>query len=240
MKALLASLSILFTCISRGESLICQNCVIRYIETCSEKNICVKSRNKLCFGGTFCGTRCETSYLENYEKGLTASVNTMRCALEEECGNFLLSLSIGSFQLRLQKNYCDEDSCNAEDLTAPSRDRTPNGVRCPLCYAEGTSTCQAAGTMECTGLETKCMDFGGKIRRNDRILTIASMNCVSEDPCSQPIMHCSDGLIVEVEHFRCSDGQKQGHANVSGAAMGFSSPDKYFLLTLLTLLSMHT
>nr|AKA95428.1 sodefrin precursor-like factor [Notophthalmus viridescens] len=198
MKALLVSISILFAFISRGESLSCEQCMNLNGTTCS-------GNQSVCEGYA---TRCDNTYMEFTRDGQTTSTTFKGCAVEQKCTNYFLSENLGDFQFRMQKSYCEKDNCNTRDLVVPPRNNTPNGVRCPKCYAENATSCQSYETMECTGLETKCMDFGGKIRKFDQILTIASMNCVNEEPCKRPILYCSVGLAVEIDHFRCSDGEK--------------------------------
>ncbi|XP_078507236.1 phospholipase A2 inhibitor and Ly6/PLAUR domain-containing protein-like [Lissotriton helveticus] len=155
MKALLASLSILFAFISRGESLSCEVCANLNGTTCS-------GNQTVCEGYA---TRCDNTYLEFTYDGQTTSMTFKGCAENQNCSNYFLSESIRGFQFRMWKSYCEQENCNTKDLVVPPRNNTPNGVQCPVCHAENATTCQANETMECTGLETKCMDFGGKIRQ---------------------------------------------------------------------------
>ncbi|KAJ1132777.1 hypothetical protein NDU88_011078 [Pleurodeles waltl] len=158
MKPLLQSISILLAFIARGESLSCELCMNLNGTTCS-------GNQTVCEGNA---TRCDNTYLEFTYENETTSMAFKGCAVDQKCSNYFLSESIGDFQFRMQKNYCENDNCNTRDLIVPPKNNTPNGVRCPICYAENATTCQANGTMECTGPETKCMDFAGKIRKFGR------------------------------------------------------------------------
>ncbi|XP_069057402.1 phospholipase A2 inhibitor and Ly6/PLAUR domain-containing protein-like [Pleurodeles waltl] len=198
MRALLASVSILLAFIATGETLNCELCMNLNGTTCSgEKTACDANV-----------THCDNTFVEIEYNGQTSFMAFKTCAAHEKCNSYVFSQSIGGFKFRIKKDHCDKDNCNLEIITLPPRNSTPNGVRCPLCYAQNTTTCQTNETMECTGRETKCLDFGGKIRRYDQIVKIASKNCVNEQPCNEPTLNCPHGPVVEVEHFRCSDGVK--------------------------------
>ncbi|XP_078507235.1 phospholipase A2 inhibitor and Ly6/PLAUR domain-containing protein-like [Lissotriton helveticus] len=197
MRALLTSISVLLAFVATGETLKCELCMNPKGTTCSgDKTTCDASV-----------THCDNTYLEVEHEGQTTLMAFKSCAEPRNCKSYLFSETIGDFRLRMKKDFCDKDNCNSNEIKLPPRNLTLNGVRCPLCYAENTTTCKTNNVFQmCTGLETKCMDFGGKVRKFDKIVTAASKNCVNKQPCEDRMLYCHGGPIVEVEHFRCSDG----------------------------------
>ncbi|KAM4651961.1 uncharacterized protein O3C94_014286 [Discoglossus pictus] len=107
----------------------------------------------------------------------TMSVKRM-CAETVYC-NQSFTVIMGSFKTKISSSCCTTDGCKP---SSPSITMTGNGITCPSCYAQGSSTCSEVNDIQCTGNETKCYTYtssSGLI--SDQIF---ARGCATEQLCS--------------------------------------------------------
>ena len=199
MKAFLAVAGICFSLFVAGESLKCETCLNLNGTTCSG-NLTTCAANS---------TSCENGAMEIGDGGNKTVMAYKSCTELPECNSFFLSETMVNFTFQMLRNCCSVDNCNAEPIVLPPRNNTPNGVQCPVCYAENSTTCEVKKKMNCTGLETKCAYFQGKMmQEGGQAVTVTSRHCVSEQPCDKKWLSWPDSPFLEVTQFRCDDGSK--------------------------------
>ncbi|KAH1179614.1 hypothetical protein KIL84_005664 [Mauremys mutica] len=88
-----------------------------------------------------------------------------------------------------------EKKCNSDDrlcnqfygLTAgaylqPSSG-VPNGLRCRSCFARGSDVCVPTEVLNCTGLQTRCIQFAATAGQGFESLRVAFMGCATRSLC---------------------------------------------------------
>ncbi|XP_039368128.1 phospholipase A2 inhibitor subunit gamma B-like [Mauremys reevesii] len=105
------------------------------------------------------------------------------CVPSSQCEAGLISVNFGNIVTsRTNITCCVGDACKTVHVTLPPADTTPNGRRCPSCFALDTEQCHE-GTLECAGSETQCIDATGAIMFGRSPIPIVMKGCVSESMC---------------------------------------------------------
>ncbi|XP_043358221.1 phospholipase A2 inhibitor and Ly6/PLAUR domain-containing protein-like [Dermochelys coriacea] len=81
--------------------------------------------------------------------------------------------------LRINTTRCNDiDNCNSAVLDVPKGSATKNGLQCPTCFDLKSDTCNGTITT-CTGDETYCIDFIGKILNGPSSSPFAAKGCAT-------------------------------------------------------------
>ncbi|XP_044279080.1 phospholipase A2 inhibitor and Ly6/PLAUR domain-containing protein-like [Varanus komodoensis] len=79
---------------------------------------------------------------------------------------------------------CKDDACNTVSPTKlPLLDTRLNGMRCPACYATSSEPC-SEDTVDCTGLESQCIDLAAYVDLGKGSEKVAMKGCASQAVCA--------------------------------------------------------
>ncbi|XP_066428744.1 phospholipase A2 inhibitor gamma subunit B-like [Eleutherodactylus coqui] len=113
-------------------------------------------------------------------------------SIYKSCANTALCGAEGSItenpelKIRVSVNCCQGTNCNTDLYNIPTENSTPNGVNCPSAYCEDTTEpCNTdLKMMACTGSETCCFDYRGKLKGPDKTVKDYSVKgCISPLAC---------------------------------------------------------
>nr|XP_033818540.1 phospholipase A2 inhibitor and Ly6/PLAUR domain-containing protein-like isoform X2 [Geotrypetes seraphini] len=184
-----------------GTSLTCTMCM-----SLNGAN-CVSTENETCKSTV---TTCETVMLEfKIKENVTTALVRSCTRFPFDCKVPYRSFSGETFSFMFQVKCCDSDNCNTDVLSFPPRNSTKNGVQCPVCpVAVDATQCHSNGrNMECTGEETQCLFFAGKmLHPAGKFLQLAFRGCVHSDTCKEKIPPYPESRLEEGSTFQCSPG----------------------------------
>nr|XP_032659176.1 phospholipase A2 inhibitor and Ly6/PLAUR domain-containing protein-like isoform X2 [Chelonoidis abingdonii]XP_032659177.1 phospholipase A2 inhibitor and Ly6/PLAUR domain-containing protein-like isoform X2 [Chelonoidis abingdonii]XP_032659178.1 phospholipase A2 inhibitor and Ly6/PLAUR domain-containing protein-like isoform X2 [Chelonoidis abingdonii] len=92
-----------------------------------------------------------------------------------------ITVTVGSdTHLQTNTSLCNTDNnCNSAVPEVPTGSTTENGLQCPTCLDLNSATCTST-IAPCTGDETYCIDFTGKILNGSSPLPFAAKGCTTE------------------------------------------------------------
>ncbi|TFJ96681.1 potassium voltage-gated channel subfamily H member 4 [Platysternon megacephalum] len=152
----------------QGGAISCYNC------TSSEGYNCTTNQATCTGAVNSCITiaRDEEQGDEDKEK----TVYEKKCNSDDRLCNQFYGLTAGAYRLRWNSTCCRADSCN------PSSG-VPNGLRCRSCFARGSDVCVPTEVLNCTGLQTSCMQFAATAGAGFEGLRVAFMGCATRSLC---------------------------------------------------------
>nr|XP_032625163.1 phospholipase A2 inhibitor and Ly6/PLAUR domain-containing protein-like [Chelonoidis abingdonii] len=159
----LLRLCVLAALLGTGGAISCYNC------TSSEGYNCTTNQATCTSAVNSCITiaRDEEQGDEDKEK----TVYEKKCNSDDRLCNQFYGLTAGTYHLRWNSTCCRADSCNVPEITLQPSSRVPNGLRCRSCFARGSDVCVPTEVLNCTGLQTRCIQFAATAGQGPRHFT---------------------------------------------------------------------
>ncbi|EMP26448.1 hypothetical protein UY3_16464 [Chelonia mydas] len=96
---------------------------------------------------------------EQGEEDKEKTVYEKKCNSDDRLCNQFYGLTAGAYRLRWNATCCRADRCNLPEITLQPSSGGPNGLQCPSCFARGSDVCVPREVLNCTGLQTQCIQF---------------------------------------------------------------------------------
>nr|UGY75777.1 sodefrin precursor-like factor C [Plectrohyla sagorum] len=145
------------------------------------------------------GSQCMTAsqYYHNGDKTFNSMYKG--CANESLCGLFGSLTQDPDVKIRVGAVCCSGEMCNIEVFNLPEEDTKPNGVKCPNSYCTGTTEeCKSDKDIECTGSETKCIDYRGRVKNpDDSVEDYSAKGCINPEGCFYNFQ-----ILIKVEEIK--------------------------------------
>nr|AKA95445.1 sodefrin precursor-like factor [Notophthalmus viridescens] len=154
MKALLASISILFAFISRGNAIECEVCSDRASMDCSGELVTCDQTVE----------SCQTAITDMTFEGLDPMYAVFKNCSDVGAKNILHRFAAKDVFYQQRVEVCQTNGCNKGPLQFPPKNTTLNGVKCPTCVVAGELSCEATEVLECVGKMTSCLYIAGTFR----------------------------------------------------------------------------
>ncbi|KAJ1132734.1 hypothetical protein NDU88_011037 [Pleurodeles waltl] len=153
---------------------------------------------------TYWQDACIAKYYILTKFGSESSVYTVGCGKSSHC-NFTYSMTVPTVREVLNSSCCLTDNCIPDTPAVPSTTAEPNGLMCDSCFSENSGSCPNPGTMECSGMENKCLQFVITVTTGMVGYKAAFSGCASESYCrNSPVLN-SRGLTVKID-INCTSG----------------------------------
>ncbi|XP_069058177.1 phospholipase A2 inhibitor and Ly6/PLAUR domain-containing protein-like [Pleurodeles waltl] len=157
-----------------------------------------------------CGSRsdaCVSKYTETTADGYLKKEFLRSCGTFSENCNRIESLTSQHLEIRGNSTCCTTNDCLPPTPTVPVTGTTLNGVMCRTCVTGDSTYCYTRDTIECKGIQNKCVHLG--IKTTGKVYsTVAFRGCgsphlcatgtfvsTSEDVTTEITMQCSDSAI---------------------------------------------
>ncbi|XP_028920861.1 phospholipase A2 inhibitor and Ly6/PLAUR domain-containing protein [Ornithorhynchus anatinus] len=168
-------LSLLALCLllSPGHPLSC--------EVCKGSGPSCSGKLKTCEGGK---DGCVVIVGETVTGGRKSLDTFKSCVKFSDCHSGFISTTMGPRDYLVSNaRCCQNDGCNRGTLSAPTNNRTENGLRCPGCMVPFQDSCPGKEMARCVGLETHCIYFSGTVQAGIINTKFASRGCATESAC---------------------------------------------------------
>ncbi|KAJ1132763.1 hypothetical protein NDU88_011066 [Pleurodeles waltl] len=154
-----------------------------------------------------CGSRsdaCVSKYTETTADGYLKKEFLRSCGTFSENCNRIESLTSQHLEIRGNSTCCTTNDCLPPTPTVPVTGTTLNGVMCRTCVTGDSTYCYTRDTIECKGIQNKCVHLGIKTtaslaRRPETImafplirLTRGTLLMRTEDPLCERAFPCED------------------------------------------------
>ncbi|XP_074837595.1 phospholipase A2 inhibitor gamma subunit B-like [Carettochelys insculpta] len=128
---------------------------------------------------------CAVAVTEAALEGVKVQLTLKGCLPSSQCQAIPISMNFGNgMTTRSGITRCVGDACRTVNVTVPAPDTTPNGRRCPACYALPPEQCQEE-TIDCTGAATQCIHLAETITAEGNPVPILMKGCASQFLCNQ-------------------------------------------------------
>nr|AKA95479.1 sodefrin precursor-like factor [Notophthalmus viridescens] len=154
MKALLASISILFAFISGGNAIVCEVCSDRASMDCSGELVTCDQTVE----------SCQTAITDLTFEGLDPIYNVFKNCSDVGAKNILFRAAFKDATYQQRVEVCQTNGCNKGPLQFPPENTTLNGVKCPTCVVDGELSCEATEVLQCVGEMTNCLYIAATFR----------------------------------------------------------------------------
>nr|AKA95476.1 sodefrin precursor-like factor [Notophthalmus viridescens] len=154
MKALLASISILFAFISGGNAIECEVCSDRASMDCSGELVTCDQTVE----------SCQTAITDLTFEGLDPMYVVFKNCSDVGAKNILYRVAAKDVFYQQRVEVCQTNGCNKGPLQFPPKNTTLNGVKCPTCVVDGELSCEATEVLECVGEMTNCLYIAATFR----------------------------------------------------------------------------
>ncbi|KAM4700395.1 uncharacterized protein O3C94_001546 [Discoglossus pictus] len=149
-----------------------------------------------------CGN-CLRCMICQSNNGLDCSGSLNTCVSNEVCSSVFTQASDGKVTVGrgcAPLTFCDQSftvfkgnttikisssCCNTEGCKPLTPNMVGNGIKCPSCYAEGSTQCSQVTTIECTGYENKCFSYSLPLGSSSNQTFVRG--CTTERLCSGTI-----------------------------------------------------
>uniref|UniRef100_A0A8C5R919 UPAR/Ly6 domain-containing protein n=1 Tax=Leptobrachium leishanense TaxID=445787 RepID=A0A8C5R919_9ANUR len=167
---------------------------------------CFNSTTANCEGSLATCASCQTVVAESGHGNNSVSVIEKSCSVYPDSCNFAYSVTASDFHISFNSSCCDTELCNNGSVQVLPRNTTENGLECPSCFMENATECCANQTVQCTGQETKCVNFTGSLFDQGSCRNYTLQACVTENVCkSQVLPLYPKTQLCEVQRVECSD-----------------------------------
>ncbi|XP_067413432.1 phospholipase A2 inhibitor and Ly6/PLAUR domain-containing protein-like [Emydura macquarii macquarii] len=127
---------------------------------------------------------CGISVLEGVIVGMNIQGVIKSCVASSECRASPDVMRFGNgITIRKSTTCCVGDACSTASATMPPANRTPNGLRCPVCSSVFNIPCSKE-TLDCTGDETQCITLVGHTILDTVPLQTTLKGCATESVCT--------------------------------------------------------
>ncbi|XP_053307769.1 phospholipase A2 inhibitor and Ly6/PLAUR domain-containing protein-like [Spea bombifrons] len=194
-----------------------------------ECEVCYSLNSNSCSGHY---KTCDPSHNRCMETLRQTSIGDLRSVvLEKSCGSVYncthpARLTTPGYSISITTICCDTDYCNNRTMKWETANTTLNGVRCPSCFAKDSETCDNRKTMNCTGMETGCIQFTVSRPRGS---TITLAGCASESIEMTQGQAAFWGNSIKVTGFRTFNGAESLRAALLPPALTFLVVVKLFV-----------
>nr|AKA95473.1 sodefrin precursor-like factor [Notophthalmus viridescens] len=154
MKALLASISILFAFISRGNAIECEVCSGQASTDCSGELVTCDQTVE----------GCQTAITDMTFEGLDSMYVISKNCSDVGAKNILYRVAAKDVFYQQRVEVCQTNGCIKGPLQFPPKNTTLNGVKCPTCVVDGELSCESTEVLECVGAMTNCLYFAATFR----------------------------------------------------------------------------
>ncbi|KAM4652913.1 phospholipase A2 inhibitor and Ly6/PLAUR domain-containing protein-like [Discoglossus pictus] len=93
------------------------------------------------------------------------------------------TMNLDIIHMRAKAKCCDSDMCNKEVPKVAPKNDTKNGMQCNYCFEEGLNDCKSVRLMNCTGLQSKCIKFSGRLSTGGIPAEVSYQGCVTPNVC---------------------------------------------------------
>ncbi|CAM5176276.1 unnamed protein product, partial [Eretmochelys imbricata] len=152
----LLSLCMLAALLGPGGAISCYNC------TSSEGYNC--TTDQATCPGTVNSCITIACVEEHGDEDKEKTVYEKKCNSDDRLCNQFYGLTAGAYRLRWNSTCCRADRCNLPEITLQPSSGVPNGLQCPSCFARGSDVCVPSEVLNCTGLQTQCIQFAATRR----------------------------------------------------------------------------
>ncbi|KAJ1132767.1 hypothetical protein NDU88_011070 [Pleurodeles waltl] len=130
---------------------------------------------------------CIGHYAESTEGGhVVASNFQISCGESKSC-NAMYSINSDGAYTMSGSTCCKTDGCTP---TIPFN-ITKNRLSCPVCFAENSTSCDSRNhTMQCSGLENKCLWYTVETTTGSRNTQVTLRGCATESFCAIGYWQC--------------------------------------------------
>ncbi|XP_039368416.1 phospholipase A2 inhibitor subunit gamma B-like [Mauremys reevesii] len=159
---------------------------------------------------------CAIALTDSTLVGSKSQTIIKNCVSSDVCKASPFSAHFGNAMTRMSFKCCVGDACKTTDITVPPADPTPNGRRCPGCYALNADHCNEQ-TIHCTGSETQCINATGTITIDRRKMQTVMKGCASESICvmAQVASRMFTDISADLTMAKCTEA-----SGVAGGALG--------------------
>ncbi|XP_065275973.1 phospholipase A2 inhibitor and Ly6/PLAUR domain-containing protein-like [Emys orbicularis] len=171
----LLGLCVLAALLGTGGAISCYNC------TSSEGYNCTTNQATCTSAVNSCTTIARDEEQGDEDKEKTVYEN--KCNSDDRLCNQFYGLTAGAYRLRWNSTCCRADSCNVPEITLQPSSGVPNGLRCRSCFARGSDVCVPTEVLNCTGLQTRCIQFAATAGAGFEGLRVAFMGCATRSLC---------------------------------------------------------
>ncbi|CAM4625430.1 phospholipase A2 inhibitor and Ly6/PLAUR domain-containing protein-like [Lepidochelys kempii] len=172
----LLSLCMLAALLGSGGAISCYNC------TSSEGYNC--TTDQATCPGTVNSCITIACVEEHGDEDKEKTVYEKKCNSDDRLCNQFYGLTAGAYRLRWNSTCCRADRCNLPEITLQPSSGVPNGLQCPSCFARGSDVCVPSEVLNCTGLQTQCIQFAATAGPGFEDLRVAFMGCASHSLCA--------------------------------------------------------
>ncbi|KAL8219605.1 UNVERIFIED_CONTAM: hypothetical protein K2H54_028559, partial [Gekko kuhli] len=103
---------------------------------------------------------------------------------------------------------CTTDNCNAGPISVPPVSLTPNGLKCPTCFAfRSASDCEADEMLTCTGTQDHCISISGFVNEEGGLSSpFIAKGCSTATACFLPLATdlYSSGISFNFNNIICN------------------------------------
>ncbi|CAI9604490.1 unnamed protein product, partial [Staurois parvus] len=120
---------------------------------------CGTTRATSCTSPSFAclpGSACLVTYTSFEVGGYPWALYTLTCGLQKMCGITGTGSLPDNGRVRMATSCCTTDNCVPDLPTLPEVSSVWNGLLCPSCVDDKSTSCTASKTMQCKGNETMC------------------------------------------------------------------------------------
>ncbi|XP_053307501.1 phospholipase A2 inhibitor and Ly6/PLAUR domain-containing protein-like [Spea bombifrons] len=168
---------------------------------------CFNNESISCEGPIATCASCQTIITDQMNSNGSQSIIEKSCNLFPNFCNISYSVTAGDVHMGFISSCCDTDFCSNTTTEVPPQNTTENGVVCPVCFLENAEECVADETIRCTGAETKCINFAGKVYAQGTCNMYALQGCVTQNVCDiSNIPLYPQSQLCAYHHLQCSDG----------------------------------
>ncbi|XP_078511670.1 phospholipase A2 inhibitor and Ly6/PLAUR domain-containing protein-like isoform X2 [Lissotriton helveticus] len=178
----------------QGHVLSCQNCVSSTGVTCGESlQTCHLSADA-----------CITTFTETRIGNKRSTWLVRSCGQSSDC-NKTLSLSNPSMTVNMITTCCNTDDCIPKLPPVPPSNDTLNGVTCKSCLDVTSSSCDTTDTVNCTGVETKCISYAVTTTFSSQFTNLALRGCAAPGFCNLGSTTTSYQRVTIATDVACTD-----------------------------------
>ncbi|KAM4652912.1 phospholipase A2 inhibitor and Ly6/PLAUR domain-containing protein-like [Discoglossus pictus] len=123
------------------------------------------------------------------------------CGVQADCDRSF-SMTTNNTEQTSRTKCCTTKGCTTQVSLIP-KSLSKNGVMCESCFERGEK-CNSIGQIECTGLETSCIQYTANIIHATNNYMVTAKGCATPTMCTMGTKSIFPGANVTVTHWVCS------------------------------------
>ncbi|XP_069737053.1 phospholipase A2 inhibitor 25 kDa subunit-like [Phaenicophaeus curvirostris] len=146
------------------------------------------------------------------------------CMPSSVCQLDPITMNYGKVKARSLLACCKGSECQKMSISMPPENNVPNGYQCPACYSVDSFQCSDE-IVNCTGLETQCIDLAGLMNSGGLSLKAAIKGCTTISECSiAKNAKTNLGMMdIKLRQFQCKPASL-----LHKVSSGFAPPNALF------------